>query len=565
MLRWNQLKSTGFGSGHRLAQLLNARHVEFNSIQSPLEKRLLNIVEEMAIAAGLQPPAIYLLGDMSINAFAAGDSLDHSVIVLTHGAVNELTRHELQSVVGHEFSHILNGDIQINTRLIIILGGFLFLAQFGRNFLRSRAAIIGLAVMIVGSVGYLFGKIFQAAISRQREHLADAASVQFTRNPIGLATALFRIHKFPKKSFLTTPYRDDISHACFGEIRAFNGFGLFSTHPPIKDRIKKIFPSFSGTLLLPKPDGMMRNEPHENYNARNSTNIHSETEHSFTLVPKVEERNDLKTFTKSAEIIGNLNFSSVEHAHTILTNLSQSLNKIAHDISQAPLLLYAYLIQASEDSSRALEWIQHNISQEVFDSCKKIYKLLPDPNYERIILIEIAIATLHSANELMRTEIITKCQQIGLLDREFNLFDWVLISLLHKRLNYRKDPDIKPRTLNFQSVEPFIDTLIRALLHRQKITATEQQTLYRALRSQMGYKNSNEYFSKEISVKSLRSCLLQLAALPVLLKYEIMVLVGDCLTIDKNVSFEEWEIIRAIGDILDCPIPVDFLSNIELT
>ncbi|MCB0273081.1 MAG: M48 family metallopeptidase, partial [Bdellovibrionales bacterium] len=173
------------------------------------EKKLLNVVEEMALASGIPVPDVYILEENGINAFAAGHSIDDAVIGVTRGCIEKLNREELQGVVAHEFSHIFHGDMNINLYLISLLHGILFLHFVGRFLVRSSGSsrrsrnnqggaivIGGLVLMVVGYVGYFFGRMIQSAISRQREYLADASAVQYTRNPHGISRALAKIGGF---------------------------------------------------------------------------------------------------------------------------------------------------------------------------------------------------------------------------------------------------------------------------------------------------------------------------------------------------------------------------------
>ena len=225
--------------------------------RDPAEKRLFNVVEEMALAAGVKTPRVYIMREEgNLNAFAAGYSPDDAAVAVTAGLLHTLNREELQAVIGHEFSHIVNGDMRLNIRLIGILHGILVLSLLGHilfrfaaisNRSRSRnskgnpAAIIfmlGLVMWILGSLGVFFGRLIQAAISRKREHLADASAVQFTRNPQSMANALVLVATGPRK--FENANASEVAHMLFAS--------AFSTHPPIADRIRACDPSFDGDL-----------------------------------------------------------------------------------------------------------------------------------------------------------------------------------------------------------------------------------------------------------------------------------------------------------------------------
>lgn len=242
------------GGGEPLAVSLGGRRL-LESSRDPVERKVLNVVEEMAVAAGLPVPPVYLMDDEpGINAFAAGSKLEEAVIGVTRGCVEKLTRDELQGVIAHEFSHILNGDMRLNIRLIAIVHGVLLVGLIGYYVLRAAAAtssrrsskdkdngavplfVFGLGLMAVGFAGTLIGNLIKAAVSRQREFLADASAVQFTRNPDGIAGALKRIGELSEGSQVHAARAPEASHMFF----ATGVTEWFATHPPLAERIGRI-------------------------------------------------------------------------------------------------------------------------------------------------------------------------------------------------------------------------------------------------------------------------------------------------------------------------------------
>jgi len=243
--------------GEAVAQMIGARRVD-SSTRDLAERRLVNVVEEMALASGTPVPRVYVMDkEMSINAFAAGHSLHDAVIAVTRGTLTRLTRDELQGVIAHEFSHILNGDMRLNIRLIGVLFGLLMLSMFGRFMLEigrgsrdsrgglAALVIAGVALWILGYVGVFFGRLIKAAVSRQREYLADASSVQFTRNPDGIGGALRKIGglTLPGEpgSRIGHPHAETLSHLFLGAAKPSFVSGLFATHPPLAARIRRIY------------------------------------------------------------------------------------------------------------------------------------------------------------------------------------------------------------------------------------------------------------------------------------------------------------------------------------
>ncbi|MSR31634.1 MAG: hypothetical protein EXR99_09030 [Gemmataceae bacterium] len=260
-----KLAELNSGGGKSVAEMLGGTLLQPGSGDLK-EKRLLNIVEEMAIASGLPVPQVYLLEEEGINAFAAGWSSDSAVIGVTRGCIEALSRDELQGVIAHEFSHILNGDMRMNIRLMGILFGIFFLSVIGAILLRVMVNVrggnskggggivlmifaLGVFLFLLGWIGWLVGRLIQAAVSRQREFLADASAVQFTRNPDGIAGALRKIAGWPSQGGLKNGHASEASHMLFGS--GVSGFmTLFDTHPPLKERVRRI----EGLNFQPPPE-----------------------------------------------------------------------------------------------------------------------------------------------------------------------------------------------------------------------------------------------------------------------------------------------------------------------
>ena len=248
------------GGGAVVARRLGGRRVDSDSTDL-LERRVLNVVQEIAIASGTPMPDVYVLDhEPGINAFAAGHSEGDAVIGVTRGAMEKLTRDELQGVMGHEFSHLLNGDMKLNLRLMGVIHGILLIGIIGRVMMhggggrRSRRdrdgggqiVLLGLALFAIGYIGTFFGGLIKAAVSRQREFLADASAVQFTRNPEGISHALAKIGGLPHGSRMATSLAAEASHMFFGDGMAQRMSSALATHPPLAERIKRIDPSFAG-------------------------------------------------------------------------------------------------------------------------------------------------------------------------------------------------------------------------------------------------------------------------------------------------------------------------------
>lgn len=246
--------------GEAVAAMVGARAVDPGT-RDLLERRLINVVEEMSLASGTPVPRVYIMDEEAgINAFAAGHSVNDAVIAVTRGTLTRLSRDELQGVVAHEFSHILNGDMRLNIRLISVLFGLMMLAMAGRFMMEvarggrdSKGAgavvMLGIALWIIGYIGVFFGRLIKAGVSRSREYLADASAVQFTRNPDGIGGALRKISWLSATpEFLPVggtaiqhPHAETLSHLFLGAARSNFASGMMATHPPLDDRIERIY------------------------------------------------------------------------------------------------------------------------------------------------------------------------------------------------------------------------------------------------------------------------------------------------------------------------------------
>jgi Zn-dependent protease with chaperone function len=269
------------GDGGKVARLLGGRRIDGTTTDAE-ERKIMNVVEEMSLASGVPVPDVYVMDrEAGINAFAAGSTLDNAAVGVTRGTIEKLSRDELQGVMAHEFSHILNGDMKINVRLIGVIFGILLVGLLGYTVFRyapyllagrrsssndkGGGAAVGIAlflvgglIWLVGSVGVFFGRLIQASVSRQREYLADASAVQFTRNPAGIRDALRKIGGSQFKATINNPHAGECGHLFFGS--ALNS--MFATHPPLPDRIKRLDKTWDGTML--KAEGISTRQRVEN-------------------------------------------------------------------------------------------------------------------------------------------------------------------------------------------------------------------------------------------------------------------------------------------------------------
>jgi Zn-dependent protease with chaperone function len=331
-------------------------------------QRLRNVVEEVAIASGVPVPEIFVLEDEAgINAFASGYTPADAAITVTRGALDKLTRDELQGVFGHEFSHVLNGDMRLNIRLMGVVFGILVLATIGRKIAelsgRSRSrdsagvVMFGLALFAVGYIGVVFSRLIKASISRQREYLADASAVQFTRQTAGIAGALKKIGGLAEGSKLANSNTEEVAHMLFGDGVGYSA--LFATHPPLPERIRRLDPSFKAEELtaiaaawsqpvLVGDDSL--NDPDVSIAGFAPANAAEHAARGTTPAPLPAANSSVALSPQHvAQQVGNPGTDDRRSAQTIRATIPQALREAAHRQEQAIPLIFALLLDARAD------------------------------------------------------------------------------------------------------------------------------------------------------------------------------------------------------------------------
>src|SRR5258706_2239441 len=352
-----EIMSLRLGGGDAVAAKVGARRIS-PSTQDLLERRLLNVVEEMAIASGTRVPSVYVMDDEEgINAFAAGYDVSRAALTVTRGTLETLNRDELQAVVGHEFSHIVNGDMSLNIRMMGVLAGIVFLGAVGgfllRNTRRTKDSmpivVLGTGLFVIGYIGLFFARLIKASVSREREFLADASSVQFTRNPDALAGALDQIRS--STSLVAARRAEDVSHMFFGEGVSMSLQSLFATHPPLDERIKRVNPRF-------QPTGYRSKRPA----AKDFPPIAPDEGLAFggaaTAQPQPEARaSDTsqawgRSPRESAAMVGKVDDRKVEIAQRILAAIPEAMRTRMREPAGAAATVVALILANNDDGSR---------------------------------------------------------------------------------------------------------------------------------------------------------------------------------------------------------------------
>ncbi|MBZ2168393.1 M48 family metallopeptidase [Marinobacter sp. F4216] len=575
LVRWIDLA----GGGTRVARMVGARLIDPDTRDSD-ERRLRNIVEEMAIASGVPVPELYVMDrETGINAFVAGYAPGEAVMVVTHGAITQLSRDELQGVIGHEFSHILNGDMRINVRLIALLAGILMIGQIGGFLIRSSfysshrsyrssrdgrgqmaMGAIGLALMIIGYVGVFFGRLIQSAVSRQREMLADASSVQFTRNPDGIGGALYKIGL--KGGYLdTTSHASDMNHMCFGESARMKFSSLLASHPPIEERINAIQPGLMARLRSRFRDSRAG----EDLRSAGTTPTPPQAA-GFADSGPIPYRTTSATETESAQNekrlsdrVGTVNPQGEAFAIRFLDRLPESFRDQLYTRTGAVQLCYALLVcELTEKQQKTrLELIPEH---PVLGAQPEVQMLLI-PTIRAaghgigFPALELAMPALRKLDPDERKILRANVQKLVAADKKLSLFELAMTSFLWRHLSDGASREVRVRYRNYRQVGPAIQRLLSLLARAGTNNSNDAEALFTRVMSGFSANPDEHLILEKVGMRQLREALMMLNGLSPLLKPAIIDACGDCITHDGKVDPREYELMRLIADQLDCPMP----------
>jgi Zn-dependent protease with chaperone function len=587
------------GGGIALAKLTGSSPIAI-APHKPELRRLLNVVEEMAIASGMPIPDIYVLeNEPGINAFVAGMNPHDTVLVVTEGCMKELSRSELQGVIGHEFSHILNGDVRLNTRLSTVLAGVILLGKtiprriFARSIrmyptgdqileknpqtsareiryqeVKLQARLqqfqrdgytdaepswtfylmpFALSIAPVGYLGVLIARIIKAAISRQREFLADAASVQFTRDPFGLIGALEKIWDSVDNALMKGGYAEDISHMWFAL-----GGGLFSrllaTHPPIEERItaigkfKRLFPQKKRERQTEYAfrEAMSASTPDSDY-----PEISSFSGSSVRIRPE-----------GVFETIGNPSAEHLQYAEAVVAAIPNDMLDAAHQSSQVTAIVYALVFPPLADETPVLDIIAQRESEKMAERVAHFAGTLRSLGPRiRLPLIDICMPALKKFSLAQRVGFLNTVRSIVHADRKVELFEFAIQAVLEKNLFYDTPGSGTKTVKSFEPVTKELAFLISMMsyvggssVRISKRIFTEQVKSFRLDQPRMTA-------IRKIDEKRLYKALSRLNRLTMLLKKQVIWSCIGCILWDEKVEVAEVELLRAICETLECPMP----------
>ena len=564
LYKWHQFS----GGGSAVAASVGARRVEPNTTDLA-ERRLLNVVEEMALASGVPMPGVYVLDDEpAINAFAAGLTTADAVVAVTRGTLEKLTRDELQGVIAHEFSHILNGDMGLNLRLTSLIFGILVLGLIGRGILSSlgRARVTssrnsknsggilvaigaaGLGLLVIGYVGYFFGRLIQAAVSRQREFLADAAAVQFTRNPTGIGGALKKIAGYAMGSSLSSSKSAEIGHFFFAQgFRSMFG-GLWATHPPVEERIRAIEPGFDSKVFDPPKIVDV------NYDTWSKVRGVSALSSGAPAAPSNRESKiqNPKFFPP-----GSLNLALLDDAQALHASLPPRLLAAAHSPVQAPVLLYGLLLSDDESvQRRQMSLIASRAGGEALHLLEDLDAPLRTLGPEhKLPLLQLALPALKTLRPTTLAPFFETLDELVHADAHVSPFEFALQKLLLRNVNLSRAPAAPAigQIHSFQAVAPEIATVLSVLAHASPGDTGAAFTAGAAQLKLLEGRLTAPAPSIDLAALDLALDKLATASAPI--KQRLLVAATAVVTANGEVHVEEFELLRAIAATLDIPLP----------
>lgn len=557
------------GSGYKYSELSSGGHVVAEALGGTLiphdtsdsnHRQLLNVVDEMSIASGISAPPVYLLEQSGINAFAAGLSYDDAVIGVTKGAVETFNREELQGVIAHEFSHIFNGDMRLNIRITGLLHGILLIGLIGREILNSfnktrhiggsrsskkgdvKGAIIIIAIgfTIVGFIGTTFGEMIKALISRQREFLADASAVQFTRYPQGIANALRKIGA--NSSSIKASSASTYSHFYFAD--AISGFwnSLFSTHPKLDDRIRRIDPRWDGSYI----EDVVKKEK-------------KKEEKKTTRKEDVVKTVATAVIIDAMDKIGSIDAKRVQGASALLKSIPKSLKSMSENPFSAQALVYA-LLCSSDEKIRNMQKESITKHSDVLVKQTQL-ALISIERLERdsyLPLMQLCVTSLKMMSLAQYKEFREYAKQLIDMDDKLSLLEWNIQHLIFRPLDIYFELRTVPREKysNIGAIRDEVTFFISVLAKEQKEDEKSAEEAFDFAKKSVKA-SSLKYVSNELETYSkLESAVFHLESAKLGVRKKVLSMAIAALEHDGEISSEDLEILNSVSLILRLPLPL---------
>lgn len=542
--------------GEAVASLIGARPLPASPVDAH-ERQLRNVVEEMAIASGTPMPAVYVLDDDGMNAFAAGHGAGDAAVVVTRGCLRRLSRDELQGVVAHEFSHLLNADTRLNLRLIGLVHGLLVVALAGRLLLRaagrSRSSsrkgngavaailLVGLALMVIGYVGWFFGQLLKAGVSRQREFLADASAVQFTRNPQGIGGALKKIGGAGDRSLVAGDRSEELSHLFFARAVHAPLFGLLATHPPLEERVRAIDAGWDGRWPVLEPVAPIVTPPAPT--PRVATGGESSSGAGAIAADDVAAR------------VGRIGPEHVAYGAALLAELPAELAAAARDPYSARAVAIAAVLAAGPDrapvQAAAVAAGDAALGREL-ERIRPAVAALGEGG--RLPLIDVALTALRSLSAPQRAAFANSLATLeGSAEPTLAQLALARVLLVHLA------PSRTPPHGGIMAVAPLLpslSTLLAELARSGGHDAAQARAAFAAAAARLvGSGQTLAMSATPATPAAIDAALAQLAQASPGLKRRILTACAWCVANDGRVTVREAELLRAVADALGCPLP----------
>lgn len=541
--------------GSAVAESIGGRLIHHNT-KILDEQRVLNVVEEMAIAAGTPVPPVYLLAEEDgINAFAAGYSPGDAVIGVTQGTINHLKREELQGVIAHEFSHVFNGDMRLNMKLICILHGILLIGLIGYYLLRSLRSsknsapfvALGLGLVTIGYSGTFFGNLIKAAVNRQREYLADASAVQFTRNKYGIANALKKIGSHASGSQLQSPQAPSVSHAyfCTG-VKSFLK-SIMATHPPLAARIKRIDPQW---------DGVYRTESRK-VSAANK--VVRPTEAISKTDPLGGAVGAAAVASHLLDSVGKINPEQLGYAAMLVNEIPTAIREAVHEPYGARAIIYCLVINRQpEIEKKQLKRLEDFGDQGIYALVNKLLGTVKALDIRlRLPLIDMALPSMRQLSQSQYQSFRENLRYLIKIDNLTDSFEWSLQKILFHHLDpqFKKTVRPKAQSQTLKGLKDHINILLTSLV---RVCVTDKSLITAAFakaEKELGISGIMLLSTKQINIGTLDMALDHLVRLKPLFKQHLLKACLAILTHDQDYAPNEVEFMRAIAAALECPLP----------
>ncbi len=555
--------------GAALARMMGARPLARAS-KDLAERRLLNVVEEMAIAAGTAVPQVFVMDDQpAINAFAAGYSPSQAAVVVTRGTLETLNRDELQGVIAHEFSHILNGDMRLNLRLMGVLGGILLLTTLGRVLARSSSrrdsrgssfVLLGFGLIAIGYIGVFFGRLIQASVSRQREFLADASSVQFTRNPDGIGGALAKISRAGSR--IDHPRAAQASHMFFGEGIASGFESLMATHPPLRERLQRIYGRPVAIDEIVARSTPVAPEPAEiaavsGFAPANEFGRSAGERRNAAAETQAGVRAEAGAVIAA---MGNVSNRHVDYAASLLESLPQHARELTREVEGAKQAMFGLVFALGGPALPAQMDLLRAGGEDAERAATVAAEVQRLGRIARLPLIALATPTLKSLAADQRAAFLLLLQQLIAADRRVTLEEFVVATMLEAALGARAGRAVP---VAYRKLEPLAADARLILSLIAHATDGEAAASFDHGLKELGIP-LKLIDARAISLADVKTALARLNQLAPMQKPRLVKALVQCALADGKLSVTDAELLRAICSTLDSPLP-PFLEAMPYT